>query len=138
MFLYTIIVAIVGIVAGLLIAIKTKKSEEVTYGGLDKTGRVTNIILLIIYACASPFCMFLGMISNPQHDGFLGLVGWVVSIIIASAVLFCGLGLGASVAYRKKGKSGLGFAVQFAGLAGIALTFLLFYVFYGNLLSPLN
>ena len=57
---------------------------------------------------------------------------------MASAALFCGIGLGLSVAFRKKGRSKLSFAVQFAGIGGISLTVLLFFTFYGNLLRPLN
>ena len=84
------------------------------------------------------FYLFLGTIANPRYDGFLGVLGWIVSIIMASAALFCGIGLGLSVAFRKKGKSKLSFAVQFAGVGSIALTFVLFFLFYGNLLRPLN
>ena len=78
------------------------------------------------------------MIANPRYDGFLGILGWIVSILMASAALFCGIGLGLSVAFRKRGKSKLSFAVQFLGVGGIALTLILFFLFYGNLLSPIN
>ena len=138
MFLYTVIEAIVAVVAGILLAACTKKAEGVVYGKLDKAGRITNILLIVVYVCLAPLYMFLGMISYPDHNGILGLLGWIVSIINASAALFCGLGLGFSVALRKKGKSKLSFAVQFAGVGGIALTFALFFLFYGNLLRPLN
>lgn len=138
MFLYTTVEAIVGIIAGILLAVCTKKVEGVTYGKLDKIGRVTNILLLLFYVCFSFVYLFLGMIANPRYDGFLGLLGWIVAILMASAALFCGVGLGLSVAFRKKGKSKLSFAVQFAGLGGIALTLILFFLFYGNLLRPLN
>ena len=47
-------------------------------------------------------------------------------------------GLGFSAALRKKGKSKQSFAMQFAGLAGVVLSLILFFVFYGNLLSSLN
>jgi hypothetical protein len=110
----------------------------VVYNTLDKVGRITNIVLIPIYVCLLPFCLFLGMISSPAYDGFLGIIGWIVSIINASAALFCGLGLGLSVALRKKGKSKLSFAVQFAGFVGIALTVVLYMVFAGNLLKSLN
>ena len=66
------------------------------------------------------------------------ILGFIVSFIAASAALFCGLGLGFSVALRRKGRSGLSFAVQFAGAVGIALTFLLYGVFAGSLITPLN
>jgi cytochrome bd-type quinol oxidase subunit 2 len=138
MFLYTTIEAIAAIVAGILIAVRTKKADGVTYGKLDKIGRVTNIILLLLYIGFSYVYLFLGMIASPRYDGFLGILGWIISIIMASAALFCGIGLGLSVAFRKKGKSKLSFAVQFAGIGGIALTVILFFLFYGNLLRPIN
>lgn len=138
MYLYTVIEAIVGVVAGIILAVCTKKTDGVTYGKLDKLGRVTNVLLLLFYAGFSYFYLFLGMIANPRYDGFLGILGWIVAIIMASAALFCGIGLGLSVAFRKKGRSRLSFLVQFAGIGGIGLTVILFFIFYGNLLKPLN
>lgn len=138
MFLYVIFEAIVGVVAGLLLAILIKKNDNVTYGKLDKACFVTNIILIPIYACAAPYCMFLGMISEPYKEGFLWVIGGIIALICASSTLFGALGLGLSVALRKKGRSKLSFAVQFAGGVGIALTFLLYAVFVGSLLAPLN
>lgn len=138
MFLYTVIEAIVGIAAFILLAVCTKKADGVVYGRLDKVGIATNILLTVLYICISPLYLFLGMISYPDHDGFLGLLGWCISIINASAALFCGLGLGFSVALRKKGRSRLSFAVQFAGILGILLTVGMYCLFCGNLLSPLN
>lgn len=138
MFLYTVIEAIAGIVAFILLAVCTKKNEDVVYNKLDKAGRITNILLIPIYAFLLPFCLLLGMISYPGYDGFLGIIGWIVAIINASATLFCGLGLGFSVALRKKGKSKLSFAVQFAGFVGIALTVVMYMLFAGNLLKSLN
>ena len=138
MFLYTAIEAIVAIVAGILLAACTKKAEGVEYGKLDKAGRVTNIVLIVVYTMLAPLYMFLGMISAPDHEGILGILGWIVSVINGSAALFCGLGLGFSVALRKKGKSKQSFAVQFAGLVGIVLTVGMYCLFVGNLLSPLN
>lgn len=138
MFLYTAIEAIVAVVAGILIAVCTKRADGVTYGKLDKIGRITNLLLLLVYVGFSYVYLFLGMIANPRYDGFLGILGWIVSIIMASTALFCAIGLGLSVAFRKRGKSQLGFAVQFAGVGGIGLTVILFFLFYGNLLRPLN
>ena len=138
MYLYTVIEAVVGVVAGLVIALGTKKADGVVYGKLDKAGRITNILLIPVYACLLPLCLFLGMISNPRYDGFLGILGWIVAVIIASAALFCGLGLGFSVAFRKKGRSKLSFAVQFAGVGGIGLTLAFYFLFTGNLLKYLN
>ena len=138
MFLYIAIEAIVGIVAGLGIAIFTKKAEGVTYGKLDKAGWITNLLLLLVYICLCPLYLGLGAFSYPNHDGFLGILGWIVSVINASATLFCALGLGFSVALRKRGKSKLSFAVQFAGLVGIGLTVGMYCLFAGNLLGSLN
>lgn len=138
MFLYTVLAAVAGVVLGLWLAIGTKKSADVTYGTLDKIGRITNIVLLVLYGCTAPFYMFLGMICSPVHDGFLGLVGWAVSIVCASAALICFSGLGASVALRKKGKRVFGFVVQFAGVVSIGLTVLLYMLCVGNLLNTLN
>ena len=138
MFLYTVIEAVVAVIAGIAIAACTKKAEGVVYGKLDKLGRITNILLLLLYVGFSFFYLFLGVIANPRYDGFLGILGWIVSVVMASAALFCGIGLGLSVAFRKKGRSKLSFAVQFAGIGGIGLTVVLFFLFYGNLLKPLN
>ena len=138
MFLYTAVEAIFAVAACIFLAVRTKKAEGVIYGKLDKAGQITNILLTLVYVCLSPLYLFLGMIANPRYEGFLGLLGWIVAIVMASAALFCGIGLGLSVAFRKQGKSKLSFAVQFAGLGGIGLTLLLFFIFYGNLLRPLN
>ena len=138
LFLYTAIEAAVAVIAGILIAVCTKKAEGVTYGKLDRIGQVTNVLLLLVYVGFSFVYLFLGMIANPRYDGFLGLLGWIVSVIMASAALFCGIGLGLSVALRKKGRSKLSFVVQFLGAAGIGLTIMLFFLFYGNLLRPIN
>ena len=138
MFLYTTIEAVVAVIAGILIAVCTKKTDGVVYSKLDKAGRIINLILIPVYVCLAPLYLFFGMISYPNHDGLLGILGWIVSVINGSASLFCWLGLGFSVALRKKGKSKLSFAVQFAGVVGIALTVGMYMLFAGNLLKFLN
>ena len=138
MYIYVIAEAIVSVVAGIVLAVCTKKAENVTYTKLDKAGRITNILLILVYLCLSPLYLFLGSLARTHYKGFLGVIGWIVAIISASAALPCGIGLGLSVLLRKKGKSKKSFAVQFAGLGGIALTLILFFIFYGNLLAPLN
>ena len=138
MFLYTVLEAVIAVILGIFLAIRTKKAGGVIYSKLDKAGRITNILLIPVYICLAPLYLFLGMISLPAYAGFLGMVGWIVSIINASAALFCGLGLGFSVALRKKGKSKLSFAVQFAGLVGIGLAVGMYCLFAGNLLESLN
>ena len=138
MFLYTVIEAIVGVVAGILLAVCTKKADGVVYGKLDKAGRITNILLILVYLCLSPVYLFFGMIATPSYEGLLGILGWIVSIVIASAALVCGLSLGFSVALRKKGKSKKSFIVQFAGLAAIGLSIGLYCLLAGNLIKYLN
>ena len=137
-FLYTIIAAVIAAVVGIFVSVRTKKAECVTYTKLDKVGRITNLLLVVVYVCLAPMYLFLGVICTPAHDGFLGFLGYAVSVVIASASLFCFPGLGFSVALRKKGRSKLSFAVQFAGVVGIGLTVLLYSVFTGNLLRYLN
>ena len=138
MFLYTVIEAFVGVLLLIVIAGSIPKSESISCDSLGKVGVVTNVILSLVYICLSPFYMFLGMISSPACEGTMGILGWIVSIFIASAALFCGLGIGLSVRLRRQGNSKLSFAIQFLGVLAIGLAFLLFYIFYGNLLSPLN
>ena len=95
-------------------------------------------MLIPVYLILSVFVMVLSVFSAPEYDGFLGILGWIVCVIIASAPMACGLGLGFSASLRKKGRSKLSFIVQFAGIAGCALSIALFMLFYGNLLSSLN
>ena len=138
MFIYVVLEALVGIIAGVMIAKRTKKADGVVYGRLDNAGRITNVLLAVIYAIAAPLYIFLGAISVPDGEGALIILGVLVAVIAASASLFCSLGLGLSIALRKKGKSALSFAVQFAGVLGIVLTLLICIVFEGSLIRPLN
>ena len=138
MFLYTVLVAVIGIAVGILLAVRTKKADGVTYGKLDRAGKILNIVLIPVYASISPFSMFIGMIGRTHYDGFWGLIGWILAVIAASATLFFGLGIGASVALRKQGKRKLSFVAQFAGFAAIAVMLVIFFTCYGNLLAPLN
>ena len=138
MYLFAAVAAIVALIAGILLAACTKKAEGVVYGKLDKAGRITNIVLIPLYIFLTIFCIAISMFSNPDHGGFLEILGWIVCVIIASAPLSCGLGLGFSAFLRKKGRSKLSFILQFAGIAGSALSIGLFMLFYGNLLKSLN
>ena len=138
MVIYTLAVAAIAVAVGIFLAVRTQKADHVIYGKLDKAGRITNILLLLVYLRFAPVYLFLGMISMPAYEGILAILGWIVSIVIASAPLPCYLGLGFSVALRKKGESKKSFAVQFAGVAGIGLTVALYCIFAGNLLESLN
>ena len=139
MYLYFALVAIAALVVGIIIAVRSKKADGVEYGKLDKVGKVTNVILIPIYFVAMTYCYFLVMLGySPRGEGILAVVAWVLAIIGATAPSLCALGLGASVALRKKGKSQKSFWVQFSGVVGIAVTILFFVLFCGNLFAPLN
>ena len=138
MYLYSVVATIIAVIVGIRLAVRTKMADGVVYGKLDQAGLITNIVLLPVYACLTLFCIALSMFTWPGYDGLLGILGWIVCFVIASAPLSCGLGLGFSAALRKKGKSKQSFLVQFAGFAGCTLSIILFVVFYGNLLDTLN
>lgn len=138
MFIYIILCIIAGILSFILLGTLTKKADGLVYNSLDKAGGITNIVLTVAYVLISPLYLFLGLISYPAHEGFLGIIGWIISFLNSSTALFCGLGLGLSVAWRKKGKSKLSFAIQFLGLVAIAFTVISYCVFVGNLLQTLN
>ena len=138
MFVYIILCIIAGILSFILLGTLTKKADGLVYNSLDKAGKITNIVLTLAYVFISTLYLFLGLISYPAHEGFLGVIGCIISFLNASTVLFCGLGLGLSIAWRKKGKSKLSFAIQFLGLVAIAFTVISYCVFVGNLLQTLN
>ena len=139
MFIYFLLAAIAGLIAGVVIAVRSKKAEGVVYGKLDNAGRVTNILLIPVYAIAALFCSFIVLLGYiPEGEGILGVLSWIVAIIGATGPALCGLGLGASVALRKKGQSKLSFWVQFAGIAGLGITILFLVLFSGNLFGSLN
>ena len=96
MYLYTAITAIVGLLAGILLAACTKKAGGVVYGKLDKAGRIINIVLIPVYIVLSLIYIAISMFASPAHDGFLGILSWLVCLIIAVAPASCGLGLGFS------------------------------------------
>jgi hypothetical protein len=138
MYLYIVLCIIAGILLYVLLGVLTKKADGVIYNSLDKLGKITNAVLTAIYVVISPLYLFLGLISYPGYEGFLGVIGWIITMLNASTALFCGLGLGLSVAFRKKGKSKLSFAIQFLGAAAIAFTVISYCLFAGNLLQSLN
>ena len=138
MYLCTTLTTILGLIVGIILAVRTKKADGVTYGKLDKAGRITNIVLIPVYVVLSLIYIVISMFASPAHDGFLGILSLLVCAIIAVAPASCGLGLGFSASLRKKGRSKLSFAVQFAGVAACVLSIIMFVLFYGNLLDSLN
>ena len=139
MYLYYALAVIACIVAGVIIAVCSRKAEGVSYGILDKVGIVTNILLIPAYIVVSVFCLFLVMLGmNPDGEGFMLVVSVLVSAIASTGPAIWGLGLGASVALRRKGKSKLSFWVQFAGVAGLAFFMLLYVLVADTLFASLN
>ncbi len=70
MYIYAGIAAVVAVVAGILIAALTKKTDGVVYGELDKVGQITNIILIPVYAVLTLFFIALSLFLYPGYDGF--------------------------------------------------------------------
>ena len=139
MYIYFALVAIIGLVAGIIIAARSKKAEGIVYGKLDKAGIVTNILLIPVYLIVTIFNFFIVMLGYlPEGEGILGVLSWIVAIIGATGPVLCGLGLGASVALRKKGKSKKSFWVQFAGVVGLSITILFLGTFGEWLFGSLN
>ena len=138
MYLLAALATIVSLIVGIILAARTKKADDVIYSKLDNAGRITNILLIPVYILLSVFCIALSFFTEPGYEGFLGILGWIVCVIIAVAPFSCGLGLGFSASLRKKGKSKQSFLVQFAGVAGCALSIILFLLCYDNLLGSLN
>ena len=89
MFLYYAFAAIAGLVAGIIIAVRSKKADGVVYGTLDKVGIATNLLLIPVYAILSTFFLFLVMLGmNPDGKGLLGVVSTLVSGIGSTGVDF--------------------------------------------------
>ena len=139
MFYYCFLAMVAGLVAGIILAARTKKAEGVVYGTLDKVGKVTNILLIPAYTVISIFSLAVVMLGYfPGGEGFMGVIAWILAVIGATGPALCGPCLGASVALRKKGRSKLSFAIQFAGLVGMGITILFYVLFSGNLFGSLN
>ena len=138
MVVYVLLTCLIGLVLGIVLAVRTKKAPEVVYGRLDNAGQITNIILIPVYLILSPLYAFIGIISEPIIEGFITVFAFIASGISGAAGLICALGLGLSVSLRKKGHSKASFIIQFAGFVGIALTLLLYVIFVDVLFLPIN
>jgi len=118
-----------GIIVGLIIVFCNRKKDNITYKLLDKISIGTNIVLVPLYLVLSFLIAFLASIPDPEHSGFLGILGWIGAVLIAAAPVGFGAAIGASTALRRKGKTVAGFLMQFAGLVAFGLSLLLFVVF---------
>lgn len=118
---------IVGIVVGILIAVFSKKNEAAVETSLDRASVVTNLVLIPVYAVMSYIPVIMGAIADttPGAGPLQGVLTVIISYIIAGAPIYCGISLGLSAAFRKKGKSKVAFIVQFAGVVCVVLTILI-------------
>lgn len=142
MFFLSLIATVVGVIIGVAVLLCAKKSPALHPSkdeeGLKKTQHLIGVLLIPTYVVISPFAWFLALVSEAYQDGFLGVLGWIVAVIISIAPLFFGSGLGFAYSLNRKGKIKAAFFVQLAGLAAVALSFVLYAVFVGSLLTPLN
>ena len=84
MSIYIILCVVAGILSFVLLSTLTKKSNDVIYNKLDKAGKISNVVLAVFYLLISPLYIFLGLISYPNHEGFLGVLGWIIAVVCAS------------------------------------------------------
>lgn len=114
----------IGIIAGVLIAWFSKGNPAAEPSSLDRICKAINIFLVPVYALASLIPMFLGAITyaTPDAGGLQEAMAMIISLVIAGAPIYCGITLGLSVSFRKKGKSKAAFIIQFAGFVFIILT----------------
>lgn len=136
--LISFLALVAGAILGITLTLRARKLEPIPEQPLDPITRVTNVLLIPGYLIVSPMMFFLAMVSEAYEEGILGVIGWIIAGVIWIAPFFFGTGLGLSVYLRKKGKGTQAFILQFAGFAAIALSFLLYAVFVGTLLTPLN
>lgn len=115
-----------GVIAGALTALLSRRKEGVVPGRTDRISAAAGILLVPVYTVLSMVMVFMASLAKPS-----GSAAWapfavrVLSLLIASAPVFCGVFLGLSAAYRKKGRSRAALLIQFAGFASLALSLLL-------------
>ena len=138
MAIYIIFSSLAAIALSIFWIVRTQRPEGAKYAVSDKVGFILNAVLLNVYLIFFAPVMFITLLCVPMHDGFLGVIGWIIAFVIGSTSAVSFLGLGASVALRKEGKSKLSFLVQFAGIVLMVLSFIVFALCYGRLFEFLN
>lgn len=104
MYIYLIAEAVVGLLAGILIAACTKKATDVYYTKLDKAGRITNILLIhailrkfdssILIPNSTTPLIYPYFFVNLETQGVSGVLMWIVILLaafVAVGYLFFGL-----------------------------------------------
>ena len=118
---------IAGIAAGIILVVRARKTEAGTYTVLDKISMVTNVILCIVYFPLSLIMLLMASITGTGLYASLvqKFLADVFACLIAATPIYCGIALGMSVFLRRKGRSLVGFLVQFVGFGGILVLFLI-------------
>lgn len=129
----------VGFLAALILVLRLRNTSSPSPHALDPITRVFNVLLSVGYVCFSPILWFLALVSESYpEEGILCVLGWIVAGAIWILPAAFGTGIGLSVLLRKKGRGRAAFIIQFAGACAVALSFALYAIFVGTLLTPLN
>lgn len=138
-FIVTLASTVLGLACGLYFILRARQINPANnLTNIDILTKILNVVVTVMYAMATPMMWFLAMVSEAYNDGFLGFLGWMIAGLIWIVPFFFGFGVGLSVLLRRRGKSIPAFFAQFTGFAAIAVSFLLYALFVGTLLSPLN
>lgn len=120
------------VVAALIIALLVPK--RVNYTRLDKVGLVFNIVLSVVYIPLSLFGVFSIFMADAIHM-YSETVQAIISILISIGLALPFVSVASvvlSVVFRKKGKSLLGFLIQFVPLI-LFLILVIAFEFIGNI-----
>lgn len=105
-----------------LFALRTRKKEGLVYTALDKVGIGTNVLLSLLYAPTLLLGLFTAFLADAPDlsEWTVRLVGIAVAVgFLVPPIAFGGVTV--SVAARRRGKRGLSFLVQFAGVLPLLL-----------------
>lgn len=84
---------------------------------------ISNIVLSVIYAAFSWIVSFFGLMlytyTPKENFSVSQIIGLASSVILICTILFCVIGIIASVVLLKKGKYKLSFAIQFLPFATV-------------------
>ena len=118
---------VAGIAVGVILVVRARKRESVTYTALDRISIVTNVVLCVVYFLISLMMLLMASITGTglNASSVQEVLAHIFAYIIAATPIYCGIALGMSVSLRKKGRSVAGFFIQFAGFVGIILFLLI-------------
>ena len=116
-----------GIAAGIILAVRARKTETGTYTVLDKISMITNVVLCVVYVVLSLIMLLMASITDTALNAtsVQEFLAYIFKGLIAATPIYCGIALGMSVSLRRKSRSVAGFFIQFAGFIGIILLILI-------------